>query len=204
MEHKSPRSPSPSASSGFLQLGRRGSKGSLATTQTERETKHAALDQIHNAAYQSDSLTHFNDFTSPPTPVSAQDDKRLSEELQGGLSGLYSRFRTSVGGMRDIVSGGTRPTDKHAVEGSGLKSSNSERSITKSVSDLTAHSGELTPSHPASSQASRLHSPVVANFQYGQEAAQPTNNGKSSKISSKSASISSKASIPPSPGIALN
>lgn len=201
MEHKSPRSPSPSASSGFLRLGRRGSKDSLLTTQTERENKHAALDQIHNAAYQSDSLTHFNDFTSPPTPISAQDDKGLSEELQGGLTGLYSRFRTSVGGMRDIVSGGTRPTDKSAVESPPVKSPNPDRSMTKSVSDLSARSGELTPSHPTSSQGSRLHSPVVANFQHGQEAAPPINNGKSSKVSSKSGSISSKASIPPSPGV---
>lgn len=200
MEHKSPRSPSPSASSGFLRLGRRGSKASLATTRTERENKDAALDQIHNAAYQSDSLTHFNDFTSPPTPVSAQDDKGLSEELQGGLSGLYTRFRTSVGGMRDIVSGGTRPTDKNAVESPPVKSPVPERLMTKSVSDLAAPHGDPASSHPASSQGSRLHSPVMTNFQHPQESAPPTNNGKSSKISSKSASISSKASIPPSPG----
>ncbi|KAJ5750484.1 hypothetical protein N7533_007512 [Penicillium manginii] len=170
MEHKSPRSPSPSASSGLLRLGRRGSKASLATTRTERENKDAALDQIHNAACQSDSLTHFNDFTSPPTPVSAQDDKGLSEELQGGLSGLYTRFRTSVGGMRDIVSGGTRPTDKNAVE----------------------------------SPPSEKPGPRTLDDKHGQESTPPTNNGKNSKISSKSASISSKASIPPSPGIKGN
>lgn len=201
MEHKSPRSLSPSASSGFLRLGRRGSKTSLTTTRTERENKDAALDQIHNVAYQSDSLTHFNDFTSPPTPVSAQDDKGLSEELQGGLTGLYTRFRTSVGGMRDIVSGGTRPTDKNAAESPQVKSPPPERSMSKSVSDLAAHHGDVVSSHPASSQGSRLHSPVMTNFQHTQESAPPTNNGKSSKISSKSASISSKASIPPSPGI---
>ncbi|KAJ5234821.1 uncharacterized protein N7469_003989 [Penicillium citrinum] len=181
MDYKSPRSQSPSASSGFLRLGRRGSKGSLATTQTEREHKGAALDQIHNAAYQSDSLTHFNDFTSPPTPVSAQDDKGLSEELQGGVE----RALQSV---------------QNFPEGPALKSPNSERYVNKSVSDITAHLEDLTPSHPTSSQGSRLQSPVLANFQHGQDAMPSAHNGKSSRMSSKSPSISSKASIPPSPG----
>ncbi|KAL3248768.1 hypothetical protein ABHI18_011890, partial [Aspergillus niger] len=77
---------SPSASSVFLPLGRRGSRASV-STQAERESLHAALDQIHTAAYQSDALTVFNEFTSPPAPSSATDEKTISGELQGGLSG---------------------------------------------------------------------------------------------------------------------
>ncbi|KAJ5103245.1 hypothetical protein N7532_003774 [Penicillium argentinense] len=197
MEHKSTRSPSPSTSSGFFPLRRHGSKASLATTKTEREPNQATLDRIHNAEYHSDSYTWFHDFTGPPTPVSGQDDKGLSEELQGGLSGLYTRFRSSVGG---IVGGGTKTANKSAAECPALKSPTSERSVTKSTSNLAVNSGEAAPSHPASSQASRLHSPVAANFQHVQDTAPapPTNTGKSSKIPSKSASISSKASIPPS------
>lgn len=164
---------------------------------------NAALDQIHSTAYQSDSLTLFNDFTSPPAPVSA-DDKGLSEEIQGGLSGLYSRFRTSVGGMRDIVSGGAKSTDKGAAESSAVKSPSSEHSITKSVSDLAASSVDYPLSHPNSSQGSRLHSPVVANFQHGQEVAPQPNTGKGSKISSKSPSTSSRTSISASSGIKPN
>ncbi|KAJ5919804.1 hypothetical protein N7454_009639 [Penicillium verhagenii] len=201
MESKSHETPSPSASSGFLPLGRRGSRASMATTQTERENITAALDQIHTAAYQSDSLTLFNDFTTPPGPTLATDEKGLSEELQGGLSGLYSRFRTSVGGMRDIVSGGTRSTDRNAAETPAVKSPISERSMTKSVSDLAASSGDYQQSHPNSSQGSRLHSPVATHFQISQEAVPQLNAGKGSKISSKSPSISSKTSISPSPGI---
>ena len=164
---------------------------------------NAALDQIHTAAYRSDSLTHFNDFTSPPPPAPASDDKRLSEELQGGLSGLYSRFRTSVGGMRDIVSGGVKSADRSAADTPAVKSPPPERSMTKSASDLTAGSADHRhlPSYSNSSHGSRLHSPVVANFQHAQDAVAQPSAGKGSKISSKSASISSKASVSPSPGI---
>lgn len=197
MDQKSHETPSPSASSGFLPLGRRGSRGSLATSQTDRENMNSALDQIHNAACQSDSLTLFNEFTSPPAPAPASDDKGLSEELQGGLSGLYSRFRTSVGGMRDIVSGGAKTTDKSAVDSSAVKGPASERSMTKSISDLTVSSADHTPSHPNSSQGSRLHSPVVPNFRPSQDPTQQTIAGKTSKISSKSASNASTTSVSP-------
>jgi len=164
---------------------------------------NAALDQIHTAAYQSDSLTHFNDFTSPPAPAPASDDKCLSEELQGGLSGLYSRFRTSVGGVRDIVGGGVKSVNRSAAETPAVKSPPPERSITKSASDLTTGSADHRhpPSHPNSSPSSRLHSPAVANFHLAQDAAVQSTTGKSSKISSKSPSVSSKMSISPSPGI---
>ncbi|KAJ5669091.1 Zinc finger FYVE/PHD-type [Penicillium macrosclerotiorum] len=200
MEQKSHETPSPSASSGFLPLGRRGSRGSLATTRTERENINATLDHIHSTAYQSDSLTLFNEFTNPPAPVSASEEKRLSEELQGGLSGLYSRFRTSVGGMRDIVSG-AKSADKSALDTPAVRSPTSERSMTKSISDLATTTTDYAPSHPSSSQGSRLHSPVVPIFQqHSQDAAQLSNQGKSSKISSKTASVSSKTSISPSPG----
>ncbi|KAJ5673020.1 hypothetical protein N7507_002147 [Penicillium longicatenatum] len=201
MEPKSHEIPGPSAPSGLHSLGRRGSRASMATTQTERENKNAALDQIHTAAYQSDSLTLFNEFTTPPAPASAIDEKGLSEELQGGLSGLYSRFRTSVGG---IVSGGTRSTDRSATATPAIKSPTSERSMNKSISDLAASSGDYQPSHPNSSQGSRLHSPVATHFQINQEAAPQLNAGKGSKISSKSASVSSKTSTSPSPGIKGN
>ncbi|KAJ5163101.1 Zinc finger FYVE/PHD-type [Penicillium coprophilum] len=192
---------SPSGSSTSLPLGRRESRGSMATTQTERESMNAALDHYHNTAYQSESLTLFNDFTSPPAPAATSEEKGLSDELQGGLSGLYSRFRTSVGGVRDIVSGGGKSTDKNATEIPAVKSPVSERSMAKSVSDLATSSVDYPPSQPNSSQGSRLHSPVVPDFHTHPDSVQQSNVGKRSRISSKSGSISSKASVSPSPGI---
>lgn len=189
---------SPSASSVFLPLGRRGSCTSL-STQAEQENLNAALNQIHNAAYQSDSLTVFNEFTNPPVPSAAPDEKSISGELQGGLSGLYSRFR---GGVRDIVSGVGRQTDK-AAEGSSVKSPASEHSDGKSAVDPTAESHYF---HPNSSQGSRLHSPTSEQTQTQQDGSQQDGSsqlgpGKGSKLSSNAASISSKASASPSPAI---
>ncbi|KAJ6021771.1 hypothetical protein N7540_007275 [Penicillium herquei] len=170
----------------------------MASTQTERENMNATLDQIHTAACQSDTLTLFNEFTAPPAPASATDEKGLSEELQGGLSGLYSRFRTSVGG---IVSGGSRSTDKSTAETPLVRSPISEQhSLVKSVSDLVPGSVDYQQSHPNSSQGSRLHSPVATHFQISQEAAL----AKGSNISSKSPSVSSRNSISASSGAKPN
>lgn len=185
--------PSPSASSIFLPLGRRSRRGSRASlsTQAEQENLNAALDQIHNAAYQSDSLTVFNEFTNPPAPSATTDENSISGEIQGGLSGLYSRFR---GGVRDIVSGVGKQSDR-ASEGSRVKSPASEQSEARFAAEPAAESQYI---HPNSSQGSRLNSPTPGQLQdvSGQLAL-----AKGSKLSSKSASISSKASISPSPAI---
>lgn len=190
---------SPAASSIFLPLGRRGSRTSL-STQAEREGLNAALDQIHTAAYQSDSLTVFNDFTNPPAPTSAAEEKSFSGELQGGLSGLYSRFRTSVGGVRDIVSGVGRSTDKASSEDHGPKSPPLERSMSKPAVD-SATSLESQQYYPNSSQGSRLHSPTSVTHHPAQDSHHLLEPRKGSKLSSKTTSISSKASVSPSPAL---
>src|SRR5205814_847280 len=100
--------PSPSPSTLFLPLGRLSRRGSLASlsspSQLDKETLSQALDNIHMSASQSDSLTTFNEFSSPPSASSVTEAKSFAGELvQGGLSGLYSRFRGVVGGVRDIV-----------------------------------------------------------------------------------------------------
>ncbi|KAB8229354.1 1-phosphatidylinositol-3-phosphate 5-kinase FAB1 [Aspergillus alliaceus] len=196
---QSQRTSSPSASSLFLPLGRRGSRTSL-SAQAERKGLNAALDQIHTAAYQSGSLTTFNDFTNPPAPTSATEEKSFSGELQGGLSGLYSRFRTSVGGVKDIVSGVGRSLDKSSTEDHGLRSPPSERSVSRSAHGSTASIPESQQYHPGSSQGSRLHSPTSATHP-PQDGLHSLLAGKGSMLSSKTASISSKASVSPSPAM---
>ncbi|PYH49043.1 1-phosphatidylinositol-3-phosphate 5-kinase FAB1 [Aspergillus saccharolyticus JOP 1030-1] len=185
---------SPSASSVFLPLGRRGSRASI-STQAERESLNATLDQIHSAAYQSDTLTVFNDFTTPPAPTSVVDEKSLSGELQGGLSGLYTRFRTSVGG---IVGGVGKTSNNTSTDESGLKSPPpSERSFPRFAADSVAESQQY---HPGSSQGSRLHSPVPGNLT-AQSIPHPSGLARSSRVSSKTTSISSKASVLPQPAL---
>ncbi|KAL9028813.1 MAG: hypothetical protein Q9196_002874 [Gyalolechia fulgens] len=83
---------------------RRGSIGSLVSTSSvDRETLAQTLDQINQHASQTGTLTTFNEYTPPPILSSRGDEKGLASDLQGGISGLYSRFRASVGNVRDIV-----------------------------------------------------------------------------------------------------
>lgn len=100
---------SPSSSSSHLPLRkstRRGSATSQSTLSlTDRESLTQALDQIHSTASRSSTLTTFDEFTTPPSSSSAAEGKGIASELHGGLSGLYSRIRASVGGVRDIVGG---------------------------------------------------------------------------------------------------
>ena len=82
---------------------RRGSLASLASTsQVDKEAISQALDHIHGSASQSESLTTFNEYTSPPSSSSGT-NKGLAAELQGGISSFYSRIKASVGNVRDKV-----------------------------------------------------------------------------------------------------
>lgn len=65
-----------------------------------RDSLHETLHQLHLTASHSDSLTTFDDLTAPPAPAAAGEPKGI-DLVQGGLSGLYSRIRASVGGAKD-------------------------------------------------------------------------------------------------------
>ncbi|MCJ1271094.1 hypothetical protein MMC22_010993 [Lobaria immixta] len=115
-----PDGESPSTSSLFLpQLrNRRGSLTSLYNaSQIDKDILAQALDQIHSNASQTETLTTFNEYTSPPSSSSGTDGKGIASELQGGLSGLYSRIRASVGNVRDIVTLATEDgTDEQSLK----------------------------------------------------------------------------------------
>ncbi|KAK2749911.1 1-phosphatidylinositol-3-phosphate 5-kinase [Myotisia sp. PD_48] len=181
---------SPSASSIFLPLGRRSRRGSHASlgTQGEKESLTEALDQIHNAASQLDTLTVFNEFTNPPVPSAAADNKGLVGDLQGGLSGLYNMFRASVGGVRDIVGGPGKGSEANSQEGG--------RHGANDMAGNNFGSMEALPSRSSSTHGSKAHSPVLGSFPSVQEGTSNAWASKSSKFSSKAPSVSSKASIP--------
>ena len=98
---------SPAATSSLLPQLRGSRRGSVAstssTTQLDKETLSQALDQIHNTASQSESLTTFNEYTSPPSSSSGPDSRSIASEIQGGLSGIYTKFRASVGNVKVII-----------------------------------------------------------------------------------------------------
>jgi 1-phosphatidylinositol-3-phosphate 5-kinase len=183
--------PSPSASSIFLPLGRisrRNSKSSL-NNQVDRDTLNEALDHIHTAASNSQSLTVFNDYTNPPAPSSASEGKGLAEELQGGLSGLYNKIIASVSGTkgdpegldaaehpRQVVADGTPPAILAATEAA--------REHLTAVSQL-----------PSSNLSSRIQSPVATSFDLSTSESRT----KSSKLTSTAPSTVSKNSVPTTP-----
>lgn len=144
---------SPSSSSLFLPQRRQSRRGSLAsltsTTQLDKELLSQALDQIHNTASQTETLTTFNEYTSPPSSSLGPDSKGIASELQGGLSGLYSRLRASVGNVKDSVNPGG---EDGAAENTSL---NSPKAGMKS----------LVPSAKKTAEHSRVSNSSAASFQ---------------------------------------
>ena len=139
---------SPSASSTFLipqlRQSRRGSLASLSSTsQLDKEALSQALDQIHSSASQTETLTTFNEYTTPPSSSSGPDSKGITSELHGGLSGLYTRFRASVGNVKEIVHLGSEEPLGNTVSSANQKgSTESPASSTKNL----AQSGPVTSS----------------------------------------------------------
>ena len=124
-----PELPSPSSSSVRLPLAshtsRRGSLASLySPVPLDKEKLSQALDQIHTTASQSESLTTFHEFASPPSSSSIGDGRTFADDIQGGLSGLYTRLRASVSAARDAVapSSPSRPFSNGNVIPKGFQS----------------------------------------------------------------------------------
>ena len=193
--HKSIGTPSPSTSSAFLPLGRRSRRSSHASynTQADREQLHEALDQAHLAEYHSPTLTTFNEFTEPPSPATV-DNKSLVGDLQGGLSGLYSKFRASVGGMRDIV-GSSKTSD---LASSDTPPAGSPKTASFSSNVIGLGSAETVPPEQSSMQdSSRVQPSSTETNQLPHDGVGNISAPKSSRLPSKANSISSKSSTLP-------
>ncbi|KAL2199111.1 hypothetical protein P885DRAFT_75523 [Corynascus similis CBS 632.67] len=80
---------------------RRDSTASLSvSSHADREHYALALDKIHTSASQSNVLTTFNDFASPPDSLPSSESKSTTGDIvQQGLSGLYTRFKEAVGAV---------------------------------------------------------------------------------------------------------
>lgn len=120
-----------------------------------RDSLHETLHQLHLTASHSDSLTTFDDLTAPPAPADTGEPKGI-ELVQGGLSGLYSRIRASVGGGKDATNDGIDSLS------SGSRKRNSSRvsAIGRSPGGASAVSSPVVVSVPSS----RLQSPSSAAF----------------------------------------
>ena len=129
---------SPSASTFLIPQLRQSRRGSLAslssTSQLDKEALSQALDQIHSSASQTETLTTFNEYTSPPSSSSGPDSKGITSEIHGGLSGLYTRFRASVGNVKEIVQlGSEEPVGETVPSASHKGSTKSPAASTKNL-----------------------------------------------------------------------
>ncbi|KAI5380646.1 hypothetical protein J4E82_000603 [Alternaria postmessia] len=137
-----------------------------------------SLYQMHATASRSDTLTTFDDFTVPPAPSSVGEPKGI-DLVQGGFSGLYSRLRASVGGVREQSQDG-RSTTSPAYKSAAVHRSPGGPSI----------SSPVATSRPSSS----MQSPATATFP---DALPPSrdSNMSSTTLSSKASLNASKASL---------
>jgi 1-phosphatidylinositol-3-phosphate 5-kinase len=183
--------PSPSASSLFLPLGRisrRNSKSSL-NNPVDRDTLNEALDHIHTAASNSQSLTVFNDYTNPPAPLSASESKGLAEELQGGLSGLYNKIIASVSGTKGEPEAVDTADNPRQVAADGAPPAK------LATAEATREHPTVVSQLPSSNLSSRIHSPVATSFDLSTSESRT----KSSKLTSTAPSTVSKTSVPTTP-----
>lgn len=176
---------SPLASASTVPLGQRPRRGSIASIssrlQLDKDTMAQALDQIHVAASQSETLTTFNDFTPTPPSSTGREGKGLAGELQGGLSGLYSRFRASVGGLSNLVGGVTTGADRETSEENYINNPESTVQLVKEklsvgkvqASAATSPTAELTP-------IARAHSSTILPNTLSSDEIQPTTGSRSS------------------------
>ena len=158
------------AGSSFLPLGLRSRRGSIAslssTAPIDREQLSQALDKIHSTACQSETLTTFNEFASPPPSSSNSESKGLAGDImQNGLSGLYSRFRGAVGGGKEKTGPSSNKGDNESVESVSVKSHNAATPTSKpSTVPTREDSGVTISSVPLSTASSRLQSPTASSF----------------------------------------
>ncbi|KAL8746472.1 MAG: hypothetical protein Q9190_001506 [Brigantiaea leucoxantha] len=130
---------SPATSALFLPQFRHARRGSLASlssaTLVDKDVLSQALDQINQHASQTDTLTTFNEYTSPPPSSSGGEGRGIASELQGGLSGLYNKLRASVGNVRErvLLTGENGMGDEFAVQ--------SPRSTLPSPTSITQANG---------------------------------------------------------------
>ncbi|KAI9715239.1 MAG: hypothetical protein M1812_006050 [Candelaria pacifica] len=189
--------PSPSTSSLLLPLALRPRRGSLASV-TDKQSLAQALDQIHTSASQSESLTTFDAFASPPKSSSGLDGKAVVGELvPSGLSGLYNRLRASVGGVKD--KGGTIQEEDVFGDHASIKSPRFNAQGARGTLDAQSMQDDSASSIMAASiPASRLQSPVATTFgdvvnKVSKHPSQTSKSTPSSTLASPKASIFSDA-----------
>lgn len=143
---------------------------------THSRSQSQLLKDGHHTASVSHDLTSFSELTEPPEGALDQEPRGLTSDLQGGLSGLYQKFRATMGSPRD------------------------SDNLTK-IPDHDTVVSEPSTSQAPSGKASRIHSPRVSAFDgtTKMEVAMPKTSLKSAKLSLPSPGLRSPNANGPSP-----
>lgn len=171
----------------------------VSTTQSpvtlDNQHLRQSLDRIHNDASQSETLTTFNEFASPPSSARTPETKGLAGEIMNiGLTGIYNRFKGAVGTARDKPK-----TEKDSIDGGSIKSHDtatisSQSSLVLRTDEAAAAKYSVQPSRASS----RIQSPTTSPFPTYDEAL-PENNdllriASNPKSSSSTTSVDAKSS----------
>lgn len=97
----------------------RAESGSISSVQDDQLALSQVLDRIHTSASQSDALTAFDEFSSPPPSFSISDgNDGAGDAVQNSMSALYSRLRGAVDAAKERVVG---TKDHRGVEVSAVQ-----------------------------------------------------------------------------------
>lgn len=144
---------------------RTASATSSLTAHERREVLSETLDRIHTSASQSEGLTAFNAFSSPPRPCSIAEYKDHSGDTgHNGLSGLYSKFRGAIEAAKEkaewAIAGSeqrdARPPSTHQSVASSSDDANIAHNHTLSTA-TTALSTQLSTQPPSQ----QIHQPAT-------------------------------------------
>ena len=153
---------SPALSVPFTPLIKRAHRESIGSLsgipRVDKDALSQALDEIHNTASQSETLTTFNEFTTPPSSSTNAESKGIAGELQGGLTGLYNRLKASVSGARDTH--GVISSTGEAGGGS-MDDGSSTKSLAKPEVNSPKYTNPVSPTSIAGFEsATRVQSPL--------------------------------------------
>ncbi|KAF4631249.1 hypothetical protein G7Y89_g6882 [Cudoniella acicularis] len=199
---------SPVAST-FAPLGLRSRRGSLASisgsTPVDKEQLAQALDKIHSTASQSETLTTFNEFASPPPPSANTESKGLAGDImQHGLTGLYNRFRDAVGTVttaKEKIGPSSNKGDHEVAEDGSIKSHTTASTVSMgSIAPTREDSGITVSPVQLSAASSQLQSPTNSSFA-GHSSESQSQAMKSSKTSFISTPATSKSAASSRPSI---
>ncbi|KAK5948704.1 Mitochondrial distribution and morphology protein 12 [Knufia fluminis] len=142
---------------------RRGSRASIVNDPNSSAMSQPARTG-HHAASQSEDLTVFSDLTEPPASTSQPENKGLTGDIQGGLSGLYNKFKASMAATKDaedmLKANGTDVTAPASTENTTIVTSGrTSRVHSPRVSAADSHHRLEIPLPKPSAKATKLNLP---------------------------------------------